>query len=769
MKKFLEQVRKWSWLSEGVIVALIMSILFMSFYDNFQRESLADIENPLETEDNISWLYANNQLLYRDLYNIQNEQPLDYVSLYYNMEEPFATMKDKTYQQKADKNVLTEEAPEEAEPIVAEEYLIYEQLLNGCEGIRSYFQELESEFRELNAVYDYMITDTSTGQVVTNTGKESLSVEEYYFYITFRYDEKGNVANGREMAGEDTEKMRKYAFELSRVGNGLPSDQGYTSPRYGYDASVEYMEAYTAKHGPVNCEIIYAMSRTTYESICAGNIEEVRDRYQDVWNNDVFNYSGYRLYYDWFLLIMTLLGIFLPLWGKEKPYEQFRICRPPLEALFILNMFLYSLRHNLSVDAMGIVTDEAAARLAGSFISMSAARLVVNLMHLCYLAILFTLGWYTGICLREIRDQRIGGYIQKRSIIYGIFPFIKRKCKAFYYELTHIDITKDAKSLIFKIILINAVVLFIVSSIWVAGFALVVVYSLILYFVLKKYVSNLQKKYKVLLSATNEIAQGNLNVTIQEDLGIFEPFRPEILRIQQGFKKAVEEEVKSQRMKGELITNVSHDLKTPLTAIITYIDLLKDEKISEEQRKEYLDTLERKSLRLKLLIEDLFEISKATSKTVKLNIMDVDILNLVKQAQLELSDKLDAVGLEVRMTLPEEKIILPLDSQKTFRIYENLFGNIAKYALPGTRVYVKAETDQSTLTITLKNISAQEILISPEELTDRFVRGDASRNTEGSGLGLAIAKSFTELQNGKLTLEVDGDLFKVTTIWQLRQ
>lgn len=491
--------------------------------------------------------------------------------------------------------------------------------------------------------------------------------------------------------------------------------------------------------------------------------------YSNIWNRDVFTTYGYSLYYDRFLLIMLLLGIFLPLHGKEKPYEQFSLCRPSLEALFLLNTFLYGLRQNLSVDAMGIVTGEAAARLAGHFISMSAARLMVKLVHLCYLTLLFSISWYTGICLREIRDRKIGGYIKKRSILYGVFPFIKRKCKAFYHELTHIDITKDAKSLIIKIVLVNAVVLFLVSSIWMAGFALVVVYSLILYFILKKYVSNLQKKYKVLLSATNEIAQGNLNVTIQDDLGVFEPFRPEILRIQQGFKKAVEEEVKSQRMKGELITNVSHDLKTPLTAIITYIDLLKDEKISKEQRKEYLDTLERKSLRLKLLIEDLFEISKATSKTVKLNIMDVDILNLVKQAQLELSDKLSAAGLEVRMTLPEEKIILPLDSQKTFRIYENLFGNIAKYALPGTRVYVRAIKDQNTLTITLKNISAEEILISPEELTDRFVRGDASRNTEGSGLGLAIAKSFTELQNGRLTLDVDGDLFKVTTTWPLKQ
>ena len=220
-------------------------------------------------------------------------------------------------------------------------------------------------------------------------------------------------------------------------------------------------------------------------------------------------------------------------------------------------------------------------------------------------------------------------------------------------------------------------------------------------------------------------------------------------------------------MKVELVTNMSHDLKTPLTAIITYVNLLKVEGITEEQRRDYLATLERKSLRLKGLIEDLFEFSKASSQNVTLNIMDVDIMNLVKQVAFEMSDKLGESGLDVRMNLTEEKVILPLDSQKTYRVYENLFGNIAKYALPGTRVYVNGFRIDDTVVITLKNISAQEITVDSSELTERFVRGDASRNTEGSGLGLAIAKSFTELQGGVLELEVDGDLFKVTTTWHM--
>lgn len=269
-----------------------------------------------------------------------------------------------------------------------------------------------------------------------------------------------------------------------------------------------------------------------------------------------------------------------------------------------------------------------------------------------------------------------------------------------------------------------------------------------------------RKNTRVLLKATGEIAKGNLDVVITEDLGVFQPFKPEIEKIQNGFKKAVDEEVKSQRMKTELITNVSHDLKTPLTAIITYVDLLKNEK-DEEKKKEYIDVLERKSLRLKVLIEDLFEISKASSKNVTLNIIDVDVVNLFKQVKFELEDKIKAANLEFRCTYPEEKVILPLDSQKTYRIFENLLVNIVKYAMPYTRVYVEITKEKEKVRIRMKNVSATELNFNPEELTERFVRGDTARNTEGSGLGLAIAKSFTELQKGKLKIETEADLFKV--------
>ena len=246
---------------------------------------------------------------------------------------------------------------------------------------------------------------------------------------------------------------------------------------------------------------------------------------------------------------------------------------------------------------------------------------------------------------------------------------------------------------------------------------------------------------------------------------MFESYKDELVKIQDGFSKAVAEEVKSQKMKTELITNVSHDLKTPLTAITTYIELLKEENLTVQQRKEYLDVLEKKALRLKTLIEDLFEVSKASSGNLTLNFQEVDLCNLMRQAYLEYEDKVEEADLIFRFQMPDEKIILKLDSQKTYRIFENLYTNIIKYAMPHTRVYVNVEKREKEIIVELKNMSEVELNIPPESLTERFVRGDASRNTEGSGLGLAIAKNFVELQKGEMKVDIDGDLFKVTLMF----
>ena len=263
------------------------------------------------------------------------------------------------------------------------------------------------------------------------------------------------------------------------------------------------------------------------------------------------------------------------------------------------------------------------------------------------------------------------------------------------------------------------------------------------------------------MNAAEAIADGNLDAEIGTDLRMFQPIGDALGTIQSGFKKAVDEEVKSQRMKTELITNVSHDLKTPLTAIITYVDLLKNEK-DEEKQKEYIEILERKSLRLKVLIEDLFEVSKANSQAVKLNLLDLDMVNLFKQVKLELDEQIWKSGVEFRCDFPKERLIVHLDSQKTYRIFENLLVNITKYAMPHTRAYISIREEDGEAVVHMKNVSREELHVKPEELTERFVRGDESRKTEGSGLGLAIVSSFTELQKGHLNIETEADLFKIT-------
>ena len=239
-----------------------------------------------------------------------------------------------------------------------------------------------------------------------------------------------------------------------------------------------------------------------------------------------------------------------------------------------------------------------------------------------------------------------------------------------------------------------------------------------------------------------------------------------VTSIKASFEKSVKEEVKSQNMKTELISNVSHDLKTPLTNIITYTDLLKNENLSKEDIKGYVESLERAGNRLKTLIDDLFEVSKANSGDIKLDIQNVDIIAIIKEAILESSELLSAKKLTIKENYCDNSIIMPLDGNKTYRIFENCLSNINKYALAYTRVYVDVSQDDKQVKIVFKNVSNQEMDFDSEHIMERFVQGDKSRNTVGSGLGLAIAKSFANIQNGDFKIETDGDLFKAIIIFK---
>ena len=269
---------------------------------------------------------------------------------------------------------------------------------------------------------------------------------------------------------------------------------------------------------------------------------------------------------------------------------------------------------------------------------------------------------------------------------------------------------------------------------------------------------------KELRAGGDQLAAGNLDYQVPTNrlYGEFRRHGENLNNLRGGIQHAVEEQMKSERMKTELITNVSHDIKTPLTSIVSYVDLLKKEPMPTDQAKEYLDVLDRQAARLKKLIEDLVEASKASTGSLTVNFQPTDVNVLLSQSAGEYQEKLAARDLTLILTPAEEAPMISADGQLLWRVFENLLSNALKYAMPGTRVYLSCETTDQAVVIAFRNISASPLNISAEELMDRFVRGDASRNTEGSGLGLAIARDLTQLQRGTFALTIDGDLFKAT-------
>ena len=260
------------------------------------------------------------------------------------------------------------------------------------------------------------------------------------------------------------------------------------------------------------------------------------------------------------------------------------------------------------------------------------------------------------------------------------------------------------------------------------------------------------------------IAKGDLQYKIDTKYMYydFKEFAESLNNINDGLQEAINEKMKSEHFKTELITNVSHDIKTPLTSIINYVDLIKKEEIENEKLCEYIDVLDRQSARLKKLVEDLVEASKASSGNLTVNLAPCNITVLLNQALGEFSEKLEKANLVPILKTDDDGIAVLADGRHLWRVFDNLLSNVCKYGLEGTRVYIDVKTEKNGVLVTFRNISKYQLNVSSEELLERFVRGDKSRHTEGHGLGLSIAKSLMEIQGGSLDISVDGDLFKVT-------
>ncbi len=294
-------------------------------------------------------------------------------------------------------------------------------------------------------------------------------------------------------------------------------------------------------------------------------------------------------------------------------------------------------------------------------------------------------------------------------------------------------------------------------------------YMAIAYFALLALAIGFQLQYRRIRDGIHRIVSGDPTARIDTN-GLYGDMREQaenLNRINASVQTAVEKQLKSERLKTELITNVSHDIKTPLTSIVNYVDLLKKQDVQDETVKEYIEVLDRQSTRLKKLIEDLLEASKASTGNINVNLAPLDSVELVKQVAGEYVDRLRDKGLELVVNLPQREVPVLADGQLLWRVFDNLLSNAQKYSQPGTRVYLDLQEAKGQVVVTFRNISAYSLNISGDELMERFVRGDSSRHTEGSGLGLSIARSLIELMNGHFGIVVDGDLFKAQVMLQL--
>lgn len=394
--------------------------------------------------------------------------------------------------------------------------------------------------------------------------------------------------------------------------------------------------------------------------------------------------------------------------------------------------------------------------------SLGYSYAVVTVIVTCLICGTYTMAWFLIGYLSLVRRIK-AGTLWKNSLIRKVLKWIG-KCSGKLADFVRAFSRNTAEKI--KVLLVGGAFLFlqflIIGCIFggaeVFLLALMAVDVAAMIFVIRK-----ADGLDLIMDGLKKISDGELQYKIKTDTltGKQKVMAEYINNIGGGLDAAVENSLKKERMQTELITNVSHDLKTPLTSIINYVDLMKRENPTDPKIQEYLRILDEKSQRLKVLTEDVVEASKASTGNIKLEMNDIDFVEMVQQVIGEFEEKFQEKNLTMMVHFTDEPSIIYADGQRMWRVLENVFGNVVKYAMEGTRVYAEISNRNKKVTFSLKNISAQPLNISADELTERFIRGDVARNTEGSGLGLSIAKSLTELQGGEFKLYLDGDLFKV--------
>ncbi|MDU6742947.1 sensor histidine kinase KdpD [Peptoniphilus harei] len=444
-------------------------------------------------------------------------------------------------------------------------------------------------------------------------------------------------------------------------------------------------------------------------------------------------------------VLSAILGLFMNMEKIEDSGSLRKVFKFPIEVVIIL--FIIFVFSAAGISSMNQIYRNLYVFYLLYFIGLVIISLTVN---------------YFVISLKSIFNKNTENYLVKNSLIYRIFTGAISEFSNASDDNKNI---KDAK-VKFTLVYFGVFLLFAILNMMFSTMSYyapekmmipMILFGIFLYVIIFKNIKEVARIYR----ESSEIVKGNYKKNIEKNGGLYDGIVDNFNNIGSNLDLAIEDAVKSERLKTELITNVSHDLKTPLTSILNYSDLLSKEDNSEEEAREYARIINEKSNKLKVLIEDLFEVSKATSNNVELDRQELDFNSLVQQSIGEWEDKISENNIEIISNLPEEKVMLNLDGQKFSRVLDNLFSNISKYALENSRVYVDL-IDDDKVKLTIKNISKYPLNISAEELMERFTRGEKSRTTSGSGLGLSIASSFVRAHGASFDIDIDGDLFKVT-------
>lgn len=563
-------------------------------------------------------------------------------------------------------------------------------------------------------------------------------------YSTFTYDADGNVTSTGDYVSTDFTYMSAYQLLKNSISIST-SNARETYEIYGKSIPKSQIQLRV----PQNLKAEFAIPQNLTE------------------NNDIIWYNTGNLVHGemsgrflavtccMMVFFIGLYILFYPVSVEQEvnPFAFMRKIKAEIKWVFLGTVLCLAY---IGMAFLGVYTMTGELQTALQMLGIPYAELVPVVLQ--FIGMMLT-GLFTAMGIFEIKYMLTSGfcrYWKEDSLIGSICGNVKRR----FEKLSEVDLSDKTDTVLLKYVLIQMVIVGVIACFWSFGIVLSVLYSVLLFFYIRKKLKKVQKDYQVLLKEAHQLADGRFDEEITQDVGIFNALGEEFKNVRTGFEKAVCEEMKSQNMKTELISNVSHDLKTPLTGIKNYAELLGQNNVSEQDKQGYLENLQHYIDRLNNLIEDLFEVSKVNSGNIELNPVELNVVALIQQAQAETEDLLKQKNLTVILDAPENGIVQALDGDKTYRIFENLFTNIAKYALPGTRVYVSATAQPEYTEIVFKNISEAQMNFTPEEIVERFVRGDKSRHESGSGIGLAIVKSFTEVQNGTFSIEIDGDLFK---------